>query len=94
MDTIKEEHWRDVAEECDYKKKIHALRWELYVNEREYSIKRYFWFQFRILKEEGMFGLLRSIISSMKRRTTNMLDYVGLVVHYSRKRMVGGIERY
>ena len=26
LDVIKEEHWRDVAEEGDYKKKVHDLR--------------------------------------------------------------------
>ena len=30
MDEIREEHWRDVAEEGD-NKKIHDLRWEVYV---------------------------------------------------------------
>ena len=32
FDKILEDHWRDIAEENDYKKKINALRWELYVN--------------------------------------------------------------
>ena len=27
LDEIREEHWRDVAEEGDNKKKIYALRW-------------------------------------------------------------------
>ena len=27
LDEIREKHWRDVSEECDYKKKIHAPRW-------------------------------------------------------------------
>ena len=31
LDTISEEYWRGVAEEGDDKKKIHALRWEVYV---------------------------------------------------------------
>ena len=31
LDEIKEEHWRDVAEEAENKKKICALRWEVYV---------------------------------------------------------------
>ena len=30
IDEIREEHWRDVAEEGDDKKKIHVLRWEVY----------------------------------------------------------------
>ena len=31
LDEIREDHWRDVAEEGDDKKKIHILRWEIYV---------------------------------------------------------------
>ena len=31
LDAIMEEHWRGVAEEGDYKKKIHSLRWDFYV---------------------------------------------------------------
>ena len=27
LDEIREEHWRDVAEEGENKKKIHDLRW-------------------------------------------------------------------
>ena len=27
LDSIREEHWRGVAEEGDYKSKIHPLRW-------------------------------------------------------------------
>ena len=34
LDTIMEEHWRDVSDEGDEKKKIHALRWEVYVKEK------------------------------------------------------------
>ena len=29
MDEIRDEHWRDVAEEGDNKKKIHSLSWEV-----------------------------------------------------------------
>ena len=35
LDLIKEEHWRNVAEEGDKKKKIIALRWEVYVKYKE-----------------------------------------------------------
>ena len=35
LDEIREEHWRDVSEEGDEKKKIHALRWDVYVKEKE-----------------------------------------------------------
>ena len=30
----------------------------------------------------------------MKRRTKMILDYVGLIINYLRKRRVGGLERY
>ena len=30
-DISLEEHWRDIAEEGEDKKKIHALRWEVYL---------------------------------------------------------------
>ena len=39
MDEIREEHWRDVSEEGDYKKNIHALRWEVYVKDNDKFIK-------------------------------------------------------
>ena len=31
MEDSREDHWKDVAEDGDNKKKIHALRWEVYV---------------------------------------------------------------
>ena len=31
MDEIMDEHWRNVAEEGDNKKKINSLRWKVYV---------------------------------------------------------------
>ena len=34
--------WRYVAQEGDDKKEIHALRWDIYVKEKEELIKRYF----------------------------------------------------
>ena len=42
LDEISEEHWRDITEEGDDKKKIHALRWEVYLKEKEGVIKREF----------------------------------------------------
>ena len=33
MDAIREDHWRDVSEEGYNKKKMYALRWEVYVTE-------------------------------------------------------------
>ena len=42
LDAIREEHWRDVSEEGEDKKKIHDLRWEVYVKEKEELTKREF----------------------------------------------------
>ena len=42
LDAIREEHWRNVSEEGDDNKNIHALRWEVYVKEKEELIKREF----------------------------------------------------
>ena len=35
FDKIWEDHWRDLTEESNYKKKIHALIWCVYVKEKE-----------------------------------------------------------
>ena len=37
-----EEHWRDVAEEDYDKKKIHDLRWEVYVKDKDELIEKDF----------------------------------------------------
>ena len=42
FDDIREDSWRDIAEENDDKKNIHALRWDVYVKEKEYLIAREF----------------------------------------------------
>ena len=42
FNEIREDHWRDFAEENDDKKKIHALRWNVYVKEKEELIARFF----------------------------------------------------
>ena len=42
LDEIREEHWKDVSEEVEYKKKIHYLRWKVYVKLKEELIKREF----------------------------------------------------
>ena len=34
LDAIRDKHWRDVAEEVDDKKKMHSLRWDIYVKEK------------------------------------------------------------
>ena len=48
MDAIRYDHWKDVAEEGDDKKKMHALRWEMYVKYRDNLINRDFWCPFQI----------------------------------------------
>ena len=42
LDKIREEYWRDIAEEGDDKKRIHAVRWEVNVKDKEEFIKREF----------------------------------------------------
>ena len=42
FDEIREDHWRGLAEGNDDKKKIHALRWNVYVKEKEELITRSF----------------------------------------------------
>ena len=37
---FREDHWKDAAEEGDDKKKICALRWKIYVKDKEDLIKR------------------------------------------------------
>ena len=58
MDTMMEEHWRDVDEEGEDKKKIHALRWEIYIKEKEELIKIYFWCPFHTQKGRTFLGLV------------------------------------
>ena len=40
MDETRGEHWRNAAEEVDNIKNTHSLRWELYVKEKEYLMKK------------------------------------------------------
>ena len=40
FDEIWEDHWRDLAEENDDKKKIRALIWNVYVKEKDELITR------------------------------------------------------
>ena len=42
LNEIREDHWRDIAEEGDDKKNINALRWEVNVKEKEELINREF----------------------------------------------------
>ena len=46
VDNIRDKHWRDVSEECDDKKNICALRWEVYVKYKEELIKKEFFFRY------------------------------------------------
>ena len=48
MEESREEHWRSVAEDDDYKKKINSLKWEVYTKDKEYFIKRLFRCMFHI----------------------------------------------
>ena len=56
-------------------------------------INRYFLVSVTHPKGGQCFGPVRRIISSMKRRTTNILDYVGLIINYLRNSRAGGLER-
>ena len=58
MDEIMEGHWRYVADEDDDKKNMHALRWEIYVKEKEESIKIFSRCQFHIQKGGTLFGIV------------------------------------
>ena len=40
LDAIREDHRRDVDKEGEDKNNIHALRWEVYVKDKEELIKR------------------------------------------------------
>ena len=55
LDEIREQHWRDVAEEGDYKKKIHSLRWDFYVKQKEELINREFWVSVPHMKGGAIF---------------------------------------
>ena len=34
LDEIRGDHWRGISEEGDYKKNIHALRWDIYAKNK------------------------------------------------------------
>ena len=42
LDAVREDSWRDISEEGENKKKIHDMRWEVYVKKKEDLIKRDF----------------------------------------------------
>ena len=53
-----EEHWRDVADEGDDNKKMHALSWEVYVKYKEELINREFFVLVPHPKGGQLFGLV------------------------------------
>ena len=55
LDEIRGEHWRGASEEGHNKKKIHALRWKVYVKEKEELIKREFLVSFTHPKGGAIF---------------------------------------
>ena len=40
MDGSMEDHWRDIYDEGDNNNNIHALRWEVYIKDKQDFIKR------------------------------------------------------
>ena len=58
MEDIREEHCMYVDEDSDDKKKIHALRWDVHIKEKEELIKKIFWCPFRIQKGGTFFELV------------------------------------
>ena len=57
FDGIREDHWRYLAEESNDKKKIRALRWCVYVKEKEELITRSFLVSVPHPKGGKFFGL-------------------------------------
>ena len=75
------------------KGKVHAPRWELYMKDKWYFIKIYFWWWLLIQKEGTSFELLWRKILLRKMRSTNQLDYMHLIINYPKKRRVEGFDR-
>ena len=42
MKYSREEHWRDIADNGDYKSNIHDLKWDVYTRQKEELMKRKF----------------------------------------------------
>ena len=74
--------------------KIHTLKWDFCTKEKEGLIKRYFWLPLRIQKGGTLFEIVLSLLFLMKRRTTNIFEYVSLIINYLDKSRVGGFDRY
>ena len=93
FNKIWEDNWRDIAEENDDKKKIHALRWDVYVKEKEELITR----EFSVSVPHPKGGAIvctcvkDQVIDEM--RTTKRSGYLVLTINYLRRRRVGGNER-
>ena len=52
---IREEHWMDVYEDIEDKKKIYSLRWNVYTRKKEELTKRGFLVRFTHMKGRNMF---------------------------------------
>ena len=57
-DKIQEDHWRDIAEENDDKKEINALRWDVYVKDKDELITREFLVSVPHPEGRTIFGLV------------------------------------
>ena len=76
------------------REKVHYLRWEVYMKEKEDSIKMDFYVAVTCMKGEGrVLGVLWKIILLERRRSTNKLDYMDLIINYLKEIRVGGFER-
>ena len=58
LDAIREEHYRGVSKEGEYKKNIHVLRWEVYVKEKQQLINIYILMYVSYKKRGKLFGLV------------------------------------
>ena len=58
MDEIRDKNWRDVSEEGENKNKMHSLRWDIYIKDKEDFIKRYFLVSVPHKKGGTLFGLV------------------------------------
>ena len=87
----KEKHWRDVAEDFEDKSKIHALRWDVYTQEKEVMIKKEFSVAILHPKGGNIVWICAKDNITKKSRTTKLLDYVDLIIYYLRKRVMVGL---
>ena len=70
-----EGHWKEVDKQDNYDRvKVNALRWEVYIKDKEELIKRYFSVMVPHPKEGESFGLVWRIMLLGERRSTNQLE--------------------